>query len=496
MTARELLSTITDAPLAHGADEIIILTEDARLAGIGSVFVCIKGAVHDGADFAPDAYRNGCRIFVAERALDLPGDAEVLRVPDAREALSRLACRFYGHPDREMHLVGITGTKGKTTTALMLFHILNSAGIACGYIGTNGVRYCEVAQELPNTTPAPATLQKHLRQMADRGVRAAVIEVSSQALLCKRAEGMRFETALFTNLSPDHIGQFEHRDFDDYKACKKRLFTDFGVQNAIYNADDAATAQMLNGTTATRRIATSVQAPHGEYRAADMRLFRNAETLGVTFSLCVDGKTVPVKLPLIGKMNVENALLAIATAVECFGVALADAVAALATVRIEGRGETVPLPNGALAVIDYAHNGESMRRLLSALREYRPARLITLFGSVGGRSQMRRAELGEAAAAHSDLCVLTSDNPAGEAPEAIIADIARAFAGTAVPYLTVPDRREAIFRAVELTHSGDILVLAGKGHEDHQLVGKEKRPFCEREILAEAAKLLARERVL
>ena len=468
--------------------EVHTLTENAQKADANAILVCIRGARNDGHDFAAQAYAHGCRLFVAQKELSLPNDATVLNTTDTRRMLAILARNFYGDPSRKMHVIGITGTKGKTTTAQLLVHILNCEGIPCGYVGTNGIAFADRRLPTLNTTPDAVTLQRTLCDMLDHGVRTAVIEVSSQALMQHRVAGMRFETVIFTNLSPDHIGENEHPDMEHYKSCKRRLFSEFEARTAVYNADDAASAEMLEGTTAICRIACSTKQADADLFTRDVNLLRDEQMLGVSFDVVSRESSLPCRLPLTGCFNACNALLSLAVAEHVFGIPLSRATAALSDAAVEGRSEIVPLPNGATAVIDYAHNGVSLAQLLSTLREYAPSRLIVLFGSVGGRSQMRRAELGAVAACMSDLAILTSDNPADESPASIISDIARAFVGSTTPYLAIEDREDAIRQAVELTNAGDILVLAGKGHETYQLVGNQKLPFCEKDILSDIIK--------
>lgn len=467
--------------------EIQSVTESSVAANPHAVFVCICGANADGHMYAADAYRRGCRVFVAQKPLDLSADASVLICPDTRVALARLACSIYGNPSRRMRLIGVTGTKGKTTTAHLIAQLLNRAGIPCGYIGTNGMTYGNTHLPAQNTTPDAVTLQKTLCDMQNTGVHTAVIEVSSQALLQHRVDGTAFDTVVFTNLFPDHIGPNEHPSFENYRACKHRLFTDFQAKHVVYNADDTAASGMLQGTCATHLVSCSA-CKTADYTASDITPFRNEKQLGVSFTLQSREALQSCMLPLTGNMNVYNALLAVATVREVFGMDLIQAVQALSVVTVSGRSELISLPNGACSVIDYAHNGESLAKLLTTLREYMPNRLIVLFGSIGERAQMRRRELGSVAASLSDLAILTSDNPANEPPEAIIADIAQAFEFSKTPYLSIPDRAEAIRHAVRICRSGDILVLAGKGHENYQLVGNKKIPFSERAIIAEAVK--------
>lgn len=460
------------------------VAEQAAQADGSAIFVCIRGAHADGHAFAPEAYARGCRLFVSEQPLTLPADAEAVIVPDTHAALASLACAHAGNPSREIAVIGITGTKGKTTTALLLAHILNSAGVRCGYIGTNGMdtgdgNPCVTA----NTTPDAVTLQNALRGMVTAGCRAVALEVSSQALKLCRVAGTAFDSCIFTNLSPDHIGPSEHPDLADYAACKRKLFVDYPTRAVLCNTDDPFSETLLADTHAPLcvRCATDARA---DWSVRDITPYRTGTELGSRFTVLHAGKDpISCRLPLIGSGNVSNALLAIACAAERFGVPATVAARALENVRIAGRSEVTGLANGALAVIDYAHNGVSLRRLLCDLREYNPRRLVVLFGSVGERTRLRRRELGEVAEDCSDLAILTSDNPGLENPQAIIRDIA--FGMNRTPHMEIPDRREAISAAVSLLRPDDILVLAGKGHERYQLIGKEKRPFCEREILRE-----------
>ena len=465
------------------------ITENAAAAGADSVFVCIRGAHVDGHAFAPEAYRRGCRLFVAEQAPELPADADIVFVPDTHLALAALACTREGNPSQELAVIGITGTKGKTTTAMLLSHILNRCGVRCGYIGTNGIDMGSGHMtDTANTTPDAVTLQAALRSMVRAGCRAVALEVSSQALKLGRTAGTVFDSCLFTNLSPDHIGPAEHPDFADYAACKKSLFTDYPARAVICNTDDPFAASILSDAKAPLHVTCSADGT-ADFDTRDIRPYRTAAALGSSFILqAPDSPPISCRIPLIGEGNVANALLAVACAVTRFGIAPADAAAALEDAAIPGRSEIVGLPGGALAVIDYAHNGVSLHRLLTELRAYRPGRLIVLFGSVGERTRMRRQELGAVAGALSDLAILTSDNPGREDPAAIIRDIAAGMEGLPAPHMEIPDRAEAIRTAVRLLRQNDILVLAGKGHERHQLIGTRKIPFCERDILLSKAK--------
>ena len=473
-------------PFDHIPDcEITTLTDHSERTNAESVFVCIRGQRFDGHTLAPRAYERGCRIFVAEEPLELPPDACVLLTNNSRKTLSELACTLWGDPSGKMHIIGITGTKGKTTTATMLAHILNSVGIPTGYIGTNGISYGSVEHTTANTTPDPLTLQQTLYDMHRSGIRAVVMEVSSQGLMQNRVAGVQFGTVLFTNLYLDHIGGAEHPTFEHYRATKHSLFTDFASPNAVWNIDDPATPLMRLGCTALRNLTISGEEKRADYLAQNTRPLRDESGLYSLFRLIAEDKEIECRLRLLGEHNVYNALLAVAVAHGVFQVPLPMTVAALEKLAIRGRAECIPLPNGALCVIDYAHNGESLRHLLTSLRVYQPSRLICLFGSVGERTQIRRRELGEVAAELADLSILTSDNPGTEDPMQIIDEIAAAFGDNRKAYIKIPDRSDAIRCAVSILQRNDILVLAGKGHEEYQLIGREKLPFSEREIIRE-----------
>ncbi len=486
MKLNKLLASITSASFPDV--EILSVTDDTGRANACSLFVCIRGARFDGHALAITAYENGCRFFVAEQSLPLPDDAVVILTPSTRRALALLADTFYSHPSQKMRVIGITGTKGKTTTAQLIRGILEANGIAAGYIGTNGILYGDVKLPTNNTTPHPLVLQKTLLDMYEHGMQAAIIEVSSQALLQDRVEGVCFEGAVFTNLSLDHVGPNEHTTFEDYKECKRRLFTDFGIKTVVWNADDPFTGEMRTGTSAKKEIFYTTAQKDADYRASHVSPYQKEDSLGIAFSVSDGNESVSCALPLVGDCNVSNTLSAIAVATKIFDVPFQKAAQTLSTLRIDGRSECYPLLSGAMAVIDYAHNEESLRRILSALREYKPQRLICLFGSVGERSQLRRKALGKVAAELADLSIITSDNPGNEPPEKIIDEIASAFPHKA-EYEKIVDRRDAIARALRIAKKGDILLLAGKGHETYQLIGKEKRPFDERKILSELSAL-------
>lgn len=460
--------------------DILSLCSDSRQVFADSLFVCISGSLQDGHDFAWSAYNRQCRIFVAEHPPKLPDDAFIIVTGNTRIALALLSAAFFGNPAKEMTIIGVTGTKGKTTSSLMIYHALNNNGVPTGYIGSNGVCFGEYSFGTVNTTPESYHLHYYMRKMLNAGVRTLVMEVSSQALKMARVYGIRFSVCVFTNLSPDHIGEYEHPDFDDYKRCKHSLFTDYGANVIVYNADDEYAQEMIGGNRC-QTIGISLH-NRAAFFASDIAYFRSPGAIGVSFTCVHQEEQIPVSVAFPGEFSVYNALTAIAVC-SCLGFSTTDIAATLTDIRIKGRFETHELPCGATAVIDYAHNGVSLKAALQALRVYEPNRLICLFGSVGGRTQIRRAELGLVASRDADFCILTSDNPDKEAPSAIIGEIATYFTSGTCPYVAIADRKKAIEYALSHAQSGDIILLAGKGHESYQIVGGIREEFSEAEII-------------
>lgn len=471
--------------------EVLSICRDSRMIADRGLFVCVKGAVNDGHRYAQMAYENGCRAFIVERPVELPDDASVVLVDDSRIALASASAAFYREPSSELHVIGITGTKGKTTTALTVFEVLNGCGIPAAYIGGNGIKFGGRSIPTANTTPESCILQKYMRQMADAGIKYLIMEVSSQAIYMNRVHGIKFETAVFTNLSVDHIGGAEHPTFEHYRDCKRRLFTDFGAKNVIFNADDPY-AEYMVGSSETKKISCSPSGDrHADLYARNIENVRLPNALSVSFELNENDSSFTASVPMPGAFSVSNALLAAAIC-RTAGLGMTEIIKGLSGVRAEGRFETLSSDSGALFIIDYAHNGASLKAALTTIREFSPSRLICLFGSVGGRTEGRRKELGKVAASLADFCILTSDNPDSEPPEKIIDDIAECFiADGSCPFVRIPDRREAIRFAVANAKNGDVILLAGKGHEDYQLINGKKIPFSERLIIEESLLELA-----
>ena len=466
---------------ALGADcsqdtEITALTCDSREAVPGALFVAVEGAKHDGRACIPDALARGAAAVVCRPPLPegIPGAS----TDDPRAALARLAAEFYRHPARELSLIAVTGTKGKTTTTHMLREIFTAAGYKTGMTGTLGAYIGRtLLADSPNTTPEPIALHRTLRQMADAGCTHAVMEVSSQAMKLRRVDGLTFDAALFLNLTPDHIGGAEHADFNEYRACKAALFRQCRL--AVGSADDP------NWPVMAAEIPTGVPIrTFGFGEPAQMRGLSAEPDPEKPFAvrLTVEG-AAPYHIPMPGTFNASDALAAVAVS-RAMGLDDGAVRAGLAHVSVPGRVQLVPVPAPYTVVIDYAHNGDSFRALMEALRACHPRRIIAVFGAGGDRPKIRRTEMGRAAARWTDFAILTTDNPRSERPEDICADIAAAMAG-AIPAETVPDRRDAIFRALDLAGPGDVVALLGKGHEGYIEENGVRRPFSEQAAVEE-----------
>lgn len=478
----KLSRLLTPLGLACPGDDLEItgLTCDSRQVSPGMLFAALSGARADGADYISQALERGAAAILTSGPA-IPG-VPTLSVPDPRVTLALLAGEFYGHPDRELSLLAVTGTKGKTTTAHMLRDILAAAGYKTGMIGTLGAFVGEEKlAETGNTTPEPVALCALLRRMADGGCTHVVMEVSSQAMKLGRVAGIQFAAGAFLNLSPDHIGPGEHADFAEYRACKAALFRQCAL--AAGKADDPAWPFLRGQVPAGVPVTT-----FGFGADAGLRCAGIVPDPGSPLSTLVQvtGINQPYRVPMPGRFNGENALAAIALC-RALGVADAHIRAGLARVSVPGRAQVYPMEHGVTALIDYAHNGESFRALFAALRPHVAGRIIAVFGAGGDRPPMRRRDMGRAAAEGADLAVLTEDNPRGEAVEDICGQIAEELHGK-IPYQIIPDRRRAILAALAQARPGDLVALLGKGHEGYIETGGIRRPFSEQAVLEEYAR--------
>lgn len=473
-----LIESKIEYKLTGNADaEISDITFDSRKAGEGVMFFCLVGAAADGHDYAMAAYENGCRVFAVSKDITLPCDAVTVRFDNTREALAYVSAAFFKRPADRMKIIGITGTKGKTSIANMIAACLNGMGIPCGYIGTSGIEYAGLHFPTKNTTPESLELHRIFRDMLDADVKHCVIEVSSQALFNFRVDGIDFFAGVFTNLSPDHIGPTEHPNFEHYKNCKKKLFS--LCRHGIFNMDDEYFPDMTDGCSCD--ITTYSLRKNADLTTENIHPFRESNRLCIGFDAMIFGKRTLVTLPFPGEFSVLNALAALGVCKK-LGADIGKAAIALRDISIPGRFETVEMFPDRVFVIDYAHNGISMRTLIESVRRYAPERIVTVFGSIGDRTKTRRKDLGEACNELSDFSIITSDNPGCEDPGSIVDEVASYF-DNEKKYVKIPDREEAIEYAVANSRPGDVVLLCGKGHEDYQIVGKEKVHFSEKEIL-------------
>lgn len=466
--------------------EITEVIYDSRKVSPGCLFVCIKGAAVDGHTFAAEAAKKGAAAVIVQEDVKVPPQATVIQVADSRYALALVSCAWFHHPAEKLRVIGITGTKGKTTTTYMVKSILENAGCKTGLIGTIEAIIGDKVIPANNTTPESYIVQDYFHQMLEAGCRCVVMEVSSQGLMMHRTAGFTFDIGIFTNLEPDHIGPNEHASFEEYMACKGLLFRQ--CKTGIVNVDDAHWEQVLEGYTCT--LETFGFCEKADLRAANPQLVKKPGYLGVSYR--AQGLVnMDVQLDVPGKFSIYNSLTAIAVC-RHFQVTAKEIDQALREAKVKGRIEMIPVSQEFTLMIDYAHNAMSLESLLSTLKEYEPKRLVCLFGCGGNRSKLRRYEMGEVSGRLADLTVITSDNPRFEEPQKIIDDIKVGMAKTEGKYVEIPERKEAIRYVIANGQPGDIIVLAGKGHEDYQEIKGKKYPMDERILIREVVEELQR----
>ena len=484
MVLAALLEKLEYELVSGSADmQIENVVYDSRKVTEGSLFICIEGGTADGHTFIPDVVKKGAKALIVTKDVSglLPADADVtvIRVKDSRYALAFVSAAYFGHPAEKLKVIGITGTKGKTTTTYLVKSILEHAGHKVGLVGTIEAVIGQEHIPANNTTPESYVLQEYFAKMVEAGCDTVVMEVSSQGLMLHRTQGFVFDYGIFTNIEPDHIGPLEHKDFADYMHCKGLLFKQCRV--GIVNCDDAHYQDVIRDHTC--KIETFGFAENADYRAQDLKLISGAGFLGIDFK--ARGKVnLDIELHAPGRFSVYNALCAIAIC-NHFGVTADEVKEALLQAHVKGRIEIVKVSDDFTLMIDYAHNAMALESLLTTLREYKPKRLVCLFGCGGNRSKLRRYEMGEVSGKLADLTVITSDNPRNEEPQAIIDDIKVGISKTDGKYVEIIDRKEAIAYVIRHGQPGDVIVLAGKGHEDYQEIKGKKYPMDERDIIAD-----------
>lgn len=464
--------------------EISDIAYDSRKVTKNSIFVCLKGHNSDGHEYILDAIKNGATAVVSEKYIEI-NDSTLIVVENSRRFLSDISASFFGHPAKKINMIGLTGTKGKTTTSFMIKSILEKYGKKVGLIGTLGVVLSDRIIKTNNTTPESYEVQKYLKYMSDEGYSHCIIEASSIGLRDYRISSFTFDVGVFTNFSHDHIGDGEHKSIEEYLKCKSILFRN--SKCGIFNVDDNNFHSISkNSTCAVKTF--GINSP-GDYRAEKIELVNHNGNIGIKFNVFGKINLNEVYIPIPGKFNVYNALAAIAVC-DTLNVPAEKMIDGLKAVHVKGRVEPINISEKFSLFIDYAHNALSMENVLKTLREYNPKRLVTVFGAGGNRPKIRRYEMGEMSGKYSDLSVITSDNPRFENPMDIIEDIKIGMNKTSGKYVVIPDRKDAIKYCIENAREGDIIVLAGKGHEDYQEIKGIKYPMDERIIINEISKEL------
>lgn len=459
--------------------EITSVTDNTKNVTEGSLFFCVKGGSFDGHTAAAEMLEKGAAAVVCEHDLGL-GDRQIL-TDNSRFLYGKVCSAWFGHPERKMKLIGVTGTNGKTTTTSVIKHILMDTGHKTGLVGTIQNEIGDTVVHTENTTPMTYDFMALLDRMSKEDCEYVVMEVSSFGLVQNRIGASWFRTAVFTNLTQDHLDY--HKDMEDYYQAKKMLFD--VCDKALINIDDDYGRRLLSEVKC-EKLSFSVK-ENADYYADGIKI----KSTGSSFWLCSGGKSHLVRTPIPGLFNVSNLTAAIAVCL-LEGIALDSILDSVAGYNgVKGRCEVIPTGRDFTVICDYAHTPDAVENVLRSVKEYTEGRLICLFGCGGNRDAAKRPKMAAAAAKYADRLIVTSDNPRNEEPEAIIKDILVGLEGTEIPYDVVVDRREAIYHGLQIAEKGDIIVLAGKGHEDYQiLAGMKHIHFDEREVVAEGLKLL------
>jgi UDP-N-acetylmuramoyl-L-alanyl-D-glutamate--2,6-diaminopimelate ligase len=482
MLLKEILKDVAVSGTYNGDIEIRDIIYDSRNAVPDTIFVCMVGFQKDGHKYVMEAYEKGVRVFAVEKKVEVPEDAVVLNVESTRKFLALASANFFGRPAEKLFTIGVTGTKGKTSTCYMMKSIFEAYGKKVGIMGNIGIIYDDTVVQLNNNTPESYDIHKHLKGMVDAGCDIMIMEASSQGLMTDRTYGIMYDVGLFTNLSPDHIGAFEHKDFDEYLTSKKKLFSQ--CKHGFANIDNKHFGKMTEGVPCP--ITTFAMNSDADFRAVNP-VFTTGDNCLQTEFTCIektpDGEEktlIDINIP--GYFTIYNAIGAIA-ATRKYGVPYLAIKEGLKNTFVKGRMEIVPIYKNYTVIIDYAHNEVSVQSLFETIKIYKPKRIISVFGCGGNRSKLRRAPMGEIIAKNSDISIVTSDNSRFERVEDIVKDILVGVQRTNNEYVVIYDRKEAIHHAIDIAKKGDVILLIGKGHEDYEDIEGEKRPFSERQIV-------------
>ncbi|MZQ76069.1 MAG: UDP-N-acetylmuramoyl-L-alanyl-D-glutamate--2,6-diaminopimelate ligase [Peptoclostridium sp.] len=455
--------------------EIGSITYDSRKAGSGSLFICIKGFASDGHDYAKSAYESGCRAFLAERELGLE-DACVVVVDDTRREMARAAANFYGNPSSALGLVGVTGTNGKTTTTYLIKSALDYLGSKCGLIGTIRTYTGRVDAESERTTPESVELQSYFRDMLDCGIESCAMEVSSHSLELHRVDFCDFKYSVFTNLTQDHLDF--HEDLESYMKAKEKLFFMTSKANII-NVDDMHGKELHDRL----KVLDTACISYGINEEADIRAMDiSMDATGTSYTMVTPDFECRIEVAIPGEFTVYNTLAA-ATVLYLMGIGKDEISSAIGSCSgVPGRFESIVGPSGVTVIVDYAHTPDALENILETAKGFAKGRVITVVGCGGDRDKTKRPIMGGISQRLSDMTVITSDNPRTEDPRKIIEDIVAGLDKQKGGYTVVEDRKEAIEAAISMAEPQDIVIIAGKGHEDYQIIGKQKIHFDDREI--------------
>lgn len=480
MKLKKLLDKI-DYTILNGNDEVEIkdIAYDSRMVSEDFVFVAIVGNNVDGHNYIDSAINNGAKALIVSKRIEVNSDIAVVLVDNTSDILSRLSMNLFDNPQSKITTIAITGTKGKTTVSFMIKKIIESSGSKCGLIGTTGIYILDKYYPNKNTTPLSYDTLKYMNEMVNKRIDYVVMEVSSQALKYGRVKDMMFDYGIFTNLTQDHIGEFEHDSMEDYVSSKAKLFKQ--CRCGIFNLDDKYFFNMVDMGESS--INTYGYSDKADLRAVSMNLYRDGHLIGINLEL--DGLVKDkFKISTPGKFSSYNAMAAILTC-KMLGIDVKYMKDALSDFSVKGRVEPVEVSPKFTLLIDYAHNGVSTESILTTIKEYDPKRIVTIFGCGGNRSRDRRYEMGEIAGKYSDYCIITEDNNRYEEFDDIAKDILVGMNKTNCEYKIIPSRRDAIKFAIENGREGDIIMLIGKGHEDYMEVKGVRYPFDERVVIKE-----------
>lgn len=487
MKLQDLLKHIEYKCLKGSVDtDVTDIIYDSRKVKPDTVFLCISGTTVDAHTFIPDAIKKGAKAIIVEKEVEVVEDVTIILVDNARYVLACMSAQLFDNPSNKMITIGLTGTKGKTTSTYMIRAILEKAGKKVGVIGTNGTVINGKHFETENTTPESYEVQRYFNEMVEAGCEYAIMEVSSQGLKMDRVAGFTFDYGIFTNLSPDHIGPNEHADMAEYIHCKSLLFQRCKI--GLANCDDEHYEEVIKGHTCSMQTYGFLETAN--YCASNMQLLSAPGFLGVEFDVC-GNLTTHVKVNIPGRFSIYNGLAALSI---CHNLGIEEKymLLGLLDIKVKGRVEIVPYSDDFTVLIDYAHNAVSMESILTTLREYNPNRIVSLFGCGGNRSKLRRYEMGEISGNLADFTVITEDNSRLERIEDIMADIRTGIEKTNGSYIEIPDRVDAIRYALDHAQKGDIIALLGKGHEEYRDVNGHKSHFSELEEVLKYKEIINR----